>query len=195
MDNHFFAMHSRMKYINRWALMRNTQSENISEHSNDVAVIAHAIAVLKNLRFGGNVNAERAALLGLYHDMPEIITGDMPTPVKYHSEKLHEEFLQVENQACGSLLAMLPDDMRTYYESCFFKAEEDEYLWKIVKAADKISALIKCIEEQNAGNREFDSALRSTRQSIEKMNLPEVNAFVDEFIPSFSLSLDEQTRR
>lgn len=186
-------MHSRMKYINRWALMRNTQSENISEHSNDVAVIAHAIAVLKNLRFGGNINAERAALLGLYHDMPEIITGDMPTPVKYHSEKLHEEFLQVESQACEKLLSMLPDDMREYYEGCFFQADEDAYLWKIVKAADKISALIKCIEEQNAGNREFDSALRSTKASIEKLNLPEANAFVDEFIPSFSLSLDEQT--
>lgn len=193
MNNHFFAMHSRMKYINRWALMRNTQNENISEHSNDVAVIAHAIAVIKNIRFGGNVDAERAALLGLYHDMPEIITGDMPTPVKYHSKKLHEEFLQVENQACSKLLSMLPDDMREYYESCFFKKEEDEYLWKIVKAADKISALIKCIEEKNAGNREFDSALRSTEQSIKSMDMPEVDEFVREFMPSFNLSLDEQT--
>ena len=95
MKNHFFAMHSRMKFINRWALMRNTQSENISEHSNDVSAIAHAIAVIKNIRFGGNVNADRAAVLGLYHDMPEIITGDMPTPVKYHSEALHSEFHQV----------------------------------------------------------------------------------------------------
>lgn len=193
MDKHFFAMHSRMKYINRWALMRNTQTENISEHSNDVAVIAHAIAVIKNIRFGGSVNAERAALFGLYHDMPEIITGDMPTPVKYHSEKLHEEFLQVENQACEKLLSMLPDDMRGYYEDCFFHKSEDEYLWKIVKAADKIAALIKCIEEQNAGNREFDSAFRATKASIEKIQLPEVQAFVDEFIPSFGLSLDEQT--
>lgn len=191
---HFFAMHSRMKYINRWALMRNTQTENISEHSNDVAAIAHAIAVMKNVRFGGNVNAERAALFGLYHDMPEIITGDMPTPVKYHSNAMRQEFQQVESLACQKLLSMLPDDMKPYYESCFFPQEEDGYLWKIVKAADKISALIKCIEEQNAGNREFDAALKSTREAIKLLDLPEAEAFIDDFIPSFFLSLDEQNR-
>lgn len=191
MNHHFFAMHSRMKYINRWALMRNTQNENISEHSNDVSAIAHAIAVIKNVRFGGKLNAERAAVLGLYHDMPEIITGDMPTPVKYHSEALHNEFLQVENIACENLLSMLPDDIKEFYRSYFFKAEEDEYLWKIVKAADKISALIKCIEEINAGNNEFKQAAESTKKAIEKMNMPEVDSFMEEFIGSFSLSLDE----
>ncbi len=189
----FFAMHSRMKYINRWALMRNTASENISEHSNDVAAIAHALAVIKNLRFGGSLNAERAAFLGLYHDMPEIITGDMPTPVKYHSKQMHEEFLKVENVACEKLLSMLPDDMREYYRSAFFREEEDGYLWKLVKAADKISALIKCIEEKNAGNREFEKALQSTEKAIKEMKLPEVDAFLECFIPSFYLSLDEQT--
>lgn len=191
---HFFAMHSRMKYINRWALMRNTQKENISEHSNDVAAIAHAIAVIENVRFGGHVNAERAALLGLYHDMPEIITGDMPTPVKYHSQAMRQEFRQIESLACEKLLSMLPDDMKPYYENCFFPKEEDEALWKIVKAADKISALIKCIEEQNAGNREFDAALKSTRQAVKALSLPAAEAFIDEFIPSFFLSLDEQNR-
>ena len=189
---HFFAMHSRMKYINRWALMRNVSEENISEHSSDVAVIAHALAIIKNIRFGGNLNAERAAFLGLYHDMTEIITGDMPTPVKYHSEDMREAFQKVEDMAGEKLLSMLPDDMRAYYESAFFKKEEDEYLWKIVKAADKISALIKCIEEKNAGNNEFTKALESTRDSIEKMDMPEVRVFIDEFIPSFYLSLDEQ---
>ena len=192
MSNHFFAMHSRMKYINRWALMRNTVSENISEHSNDVAVIAHALAVIKNVRFGGNLNAERAAFLGLYHDMTEIITGDMPTPVKYHSEDLREAFQEVEDKAGRKLLAMLPEDMAKYYESAFFKAEGDEYLWQIVKAADKLSALIKCIEEKNAGNNEFGKALESTRVSTENMNMPEVQVFLDEFLPSFYLSLDEQ---
>ena len=192
--HHFFAMHSRMKYINRWALMRNTQSENISEHSNDVAAIAHAIAVIKNVRFGGNVNAERAALFGLYHDMPEIITGDMPTPVKYHSSTMRREFQQVESLACEKLLSMLPEDMKPYYEDCFFPKEGDEALWKIVKAADKISALMKCIEEQNAGNREFDAALESTREAVKKLALPEAEAFIDDFIPSFFLSLDEQNR-
>lgn len=192
MKNHFFAMHSRMKYINRWALMRNTVSENISEHSNDVAVIAHALAVIKNVRFGGNLNAERAAYLGLYHDMTEIITGDMPTPVKYYNEDMREAFQQVEDKAGQHLLSMLPDDIAEYYESAFFKKEEDEYLWKIVKAADKISALIKCIEEKNAGNNEFGKALESTKASIEKMAMPEADVFMTEFLPSFYLSLDEQ---
>lgn len=193
MANSFFAMHSRMKYINRWALMRNTASENISEHSNDVAAIAHALAVIKNLRFSGNLNAERAAFLGLYHDMPEIITGDMPTPVKYHSKEMHNEYLKVEEMACEKLLSMLPEDMKEYYSSAFFKQEADEYLWKIVKAADKISALIKCIEEKNAGNREFERAFSSTERVIREMNMPEADFFLEEFIPAFSLSLDEQT--
>lgn len=190
----FFAMYSRMKYINRWALMKNTRSENLSEHSADVAAIAHAIAVLKNLRFGGKVNAERAAVLGLYHDMPEIITGDMPTPVKYHSKTLHNAFLEVEVEACSRLLSMLPEDMKKEYSPFFFKAEGDEYLWKIVKAADKISALIKCIEEEKAGNREFSKALESTKKAIQKMQLPEADAFLEDFIEAFSLSLDEQSQ-
>ena len=192
MANNFFAMHSRMKYINRWALMRNTATENISQHSNDVAAIAHALAVMKNIRFGGKLNAERAAFLGLYHDMPEIITGDMPTPVKYHSKEMRDEFLKVEEMACEKLLAMLPDDMREYYECAFFQKDEDEYLWKLVKAADKISALIKCIEEKNAGNREFEKAFQSTEKAIKEMKLPEADAFLAQFIPSFYLSLDEQ---
>ena len=192
MSNHFFAMHSRMKYINRWALMRNTVSENISEHSNDVAVIAHALAVINNVRFGGNLNAELAAYLGLYHDMTEIITGDMPTPVKYYSEDMREAFQQVEDKAGKKLLSMLPEDIAGYYESAFFKKDEDEYLWKIVKAADKLSALIKCIEEKNAGNNEFGKALESTEASLKKMAMPEADVFMKEFLPSFYLSLDEQ---
>lgn len=192
MAHSFFAMHSRMKHINRWALMRNTTSENISEHSNEVAAIAHALAVIGNLRLGKKLDAERAAFLGLYHDMPEIITGDMPTPVKYHSKEMHSEFLKVEEMACEKLLSMLPEDLREYYSDAFFKKEEDGYLWQLVKAADKISALIKCIEEKNAGNREFEKALLSTQGAIEKMQLPEADAFIKEFIPAFYLSLDEQ---
>lgn len=192
MSNHFFAMYGRMKFINRWALMRKTSEENLSEHSGDVAVIAHALALIKNLRFGGNLNADRAAFLGLYHDMPEIITGDMPTPVKYHSSELRDAFQQVENLASEKLLSMLPDDMREYYEGAFFKKEEDEYLWKIVKAADKISALIKCTEEEKAGNKEFAQAYESTKKAIENMNMPEADEFIKEFLPSFSLSLDQQ---
>lgn len=181
-----------MKYINRWALMRNTQSENLSQHSCDVAAIAHCLATIKNVRFGGELNAERAAYLGLYHDMPEIITGDMPTPVKYHSRELRREFQQVEDNACKTLLNMLPDDLKPYYTSAFFKEETDEYLWRIVKAADKISALIKCIEEEKAGNSEFREAKASTLESIKAMNMEEVDSFLDDFMESYSLSLDEQ---
>ena len=194
MNHNFFAMHARMKYINRWALMRNTQPENLSEHSNDVAVIAHAIATIKNVRFGGHVNADRAAFLGLYHDMPEIITGDMPTPVKYHSETLHQAFLSVETQACERLLAMLPDDLKATYQSCFFREDADAELWKIVKAADKIAALLKCIEAEKAGNTEFNHAFLATKKAIDALGLPEANAFLDDFLGGFYLSLDEQSK-
>ena len=189
----FFAMFSRMKYINRWALMKNTRSENLSEHSLEVAAIAHAIAVMKNLRFGGELNAERAAVLGLYHDMPEIITGDMPTPVKYHSKTLRNAFREVETEACSRLLSMLPEDMKESFSPYFFKTQEDEYLWKIVKAADKISALFKCIEEEKSGNHEFSSAHCSTKKAIEKMNLQEADAFLEEFMEAYKLNLDEQS--
>ena len=181
-----------MKYINRWALMRNTQTENISEHSNDVAVISHALCVIGNIRLGKNLNGERAAFLGLYHDMTEIITGDMPTPVKYHSEEMRKAYAVVEDTAGEKLLSMLPEDMRGTYRDAFFKNEEDEYLWKIVKAADKISALIKCIEEMKAGNREFEKALESTEKSLREMKVAEAEIFLQEFIGSFYLSLDEQ---
>ena len=185
-------MHSRMKYINRWALMRNTQTENISEHSNDVAVLAHALCVIGNSRLGKNLNADRAAFLGLYHDMTEIITGDMPTPVKYHSEEMRKAYAVVEDNVGRTLLSMLPEDMRSAYEGAFFKKEEDGYLWKIVKAADKLSALIKCIEETKAGNSEFEKALQSTEDSLRGMNIPEAEIFLQEFVGSFYLSLDEQ---
>ena len=191
MGYNFFAMHGRMKYINRWALMRNTRQENISEHSGDVAAIAHALAVIGNIRLGKNLNAEKAAVFGLYHDMPEILTGDMPTPVKYYSEQMTEAFSLVEENASKNLLSMLPEDMRTYYENAFFKKDEDEYLWKIVKAADKISALIKCIEEKKAGNTEFSKALESTENSLKKMNLPEAEEFMKDFIEGYYKSLDE----
>ncbi len=192
MSYNFFSMFARMKYIDRWALMRNTRRENLGEHSADVAAISHAIALLKNTRFGGSVNAERAAFLGLYHDMPEIITGDMPTPVKYHSDALHDAFLQVEREACDRLLSMLPEDLRESYRAAFFKEEADAYLWRIVKAADKIAALIKCIEEEQAGNREFRLALAATKENIARMNLPEADAFLEDFLGGFYLSLDEQ---
>ena len=191
MSYHFFAMMSRMKYIERWALMRNSERENISEHSMEVAMIAHALAVISNVRLGNNLNVEKAALIGLYHDCTEIITGDMPTPVKYYNDDIKTAFKEVENVAANKLLSMLPEDMRSYYDSLFFKEEEDKYLWKLEKAADKLSALIKCIEEKKAGNTEFSSAYKALRESIEKMQLKEVDIFLNEFLPSYEMTLDE----
>ncbi len=187
----FFPMLSRMKYINRWALMRNIRSENLSEHSLEVSIIAHALAVIHNRRFGGNINTDRAALLGLYHDVPEILTGDMPTPVKYYDEDVKAAYDKVENTACNRLLELLPEDLKEDFSPLLFKSDEDEYLWKLVKAADKISALIKCIEEQKAGNNDFSTAKESTLKIIENLNLPEAESFINDFIDGYSLTLDQ----
>lgn len=191
MEKGFFAMASRMKYINRWALMRNEHSENLSEHSFEVAVIAHALAVIRNRRFGGNINGERAALLGLYHDMPETLTGDMPTPVKYYSEEVRAAYKTVEENACKSLVEMLPEDFREDFAPCLIAKEGDEELWKLIKAADKISALIKCLEEKKAGNSEFTKAGEGIEESIRKMGLPEAEVFIEEFLPAYEMTLDE----
>lgn len=191
MSNHFFAMMSRMKNIKRWALMRNSFEENISEHSLEVAMIAHGLAIIGNSRFGKNYNAERCAIIGMYHDCSEIITGDMPTPVKYYNSDIKNTYHEIEDNANNMMLSMLPDDISSCYRDYFFKKEEDEDLWKLVKAADKISALIKCIEEGNAGNKEFDKARESTLDIVNKLDLPEVKFFMDQFIDSYSLTLDE----
>ncbi len=191
MQSGFFAMLSRMKYISRWALMRNTERENLSEHSLETAVIAHALAVLGNVRFGKRFSPERVALLALFHDTPEILTGDMPTPVKYYNPQLREAYGEVERTAGERLLSMLPEDMRSSYSSLLIQDEDSEE-HRLVKAADKLSALIKCIEERKAGNMEFSSAERATEQSLRSMQLPEADVFLDEFIPAYSLTLDEQ---
>lgn len=191
MNGNFFAMMSRMKYIERWALMKNTSSENVSEHSLEVGMIAHALAVIGNSRFNKNLNAEKAALIGMYHDSSEIITGDMPTPVKYYNQDIKTAMKEVEGVANKKLLSMLPEDMREAYMSIFFKDEEDDYLWKLVKAADKISALIKCMEELNTGNQEFRSAEESLRKVVEGLDMPEVKVFVEEFLPAYGNTLDE----
>ena len=187
----FFAMISRMKYINRWSLMRNEHSENLCEHSFDVASISHALAVIGNRRFGKNYNAERCAALRLYHDAPETPTGDMPTPVKYYSDEVRNAYKSVEEYACDSLLSMLPEDLREDFVPLFVKQEGDLELWKLVKAADKISALIKCIEERRSGSGEFDKAAESTRNALLEMGVPEAKVFIDEILPAYDLTLDE----
>lgn len=186
----FFAMLSRMKYIDRWALMRNTESENLDSHSKEVAVIAHALAVIGNVRFNKNYNADRAAVLGLYHDAQEIITGDLPTPVKYHNEKILDAYKEIEASATERLVSMLPDDLKAEFMSAL-TGESDKDLLPLVKAADKLSALIKCIEERKAGNMEFKEAERSTRERIAELNLEEANVFLNEFIGAFELTLDQ----
>ena len=191
MNGNFFAMMSRMKYIERWALMKNTSSENVSEHSLEVGMIAHALAVIGNSRFNKNLNAEKAALIGMYHDSSEIITGDMPTPVKYYNQEIKNAMKEVEVVANKKLLSMLPEDMREAYMSIFFKDEEDDYLWKLVKAADKISALIKCMEELNTGNQEFRSARDSLEKAVTGLGLEEVTVFIEEFLPAYGNTLDE----
>ena len=187
----FFAMLSRMKYINRWSLMRNSRVENISEHSHEVAVISHALALIGNKRLGKDLNAERAALLGLYHDSTEILTGDMPTPVKYNDSAIRTAYRHLEDQASQALLSKLPEDLKDEYESFFYPADKDEYLWKLVKAADKLSALIKCLEEGKVGNREFVQAEEATRRKLEEMDLPELTIFMEEFLEPYRHSLGE----
>jgi len=187
----FFAMLSRMKYINRWGLMNNTKEENIGEHSLDVALFAHALVTIANKRFGEDLNAERAALMGLFHDASEIITGDMPTPIKYFDPQIKEAYKNIEHLSEQKLLSMLPDDLRDEYAPLVDSELSDEKLHIYVKAADKLSALCKCREELKMGNTEFKSAEKCTLESLENMNLPALKVFMDEFLPSFGLTLDE----
>lgn len=187
----FFAMMARMKYIERWALMRNANKENISEHSLEVAMLSHGLAIIANERCGKKLDVNRVALMGLYHDANEIITGDMPTPVKYYDDDIKEAYKRVEDVASHTLLNKLPGYMKKYYEPVFFPDGSSEYEWKLVKAADKLSALIKCMEELRAGNQEFKTAEETTRRALEEMQMEEITIFMEEFLPAYSLTLDE----
>lgn len=191
MKGNFFAFISRMKYINRWALMRNTNYETLSQHSFEVASLAHALAVIGNRRLGKNYDTARAALLGLYHDAPEIITGDMPTPVKYHSGEMREAFATVERYAGERLLSMLPEDMQPDFRPLLQEDSADAELHKLVKAADKLSAYIKCVEERKAGNTEFKEAEKTTKAALEKLGCPEAEIFTAEFLHAYELPLDK----
>ncbi len=192
MSSHFFAIMSRMKYINRWGLMNNTKTENICEHSLVVAMLSHALVTISNKRFSTDLNAEHAAMLGIYHDASEIITGDMPTPVKYFNPKISDAYKQVESVAQEKLLSYLPQDLKPDFSSLLIDHENDREYMPFVKAADKLSALIKCIEEEKVGNKEFSKAKTTIEKSLADMDLPYVNVFMSEFLPSFYLTLDEQ---
>lgn len=189
----FYSMMSRMKYITRWGLMNNTKSENISEHSLQTAMLTHCLVLIHNKRFGGKLNAERASLLAIFHDSTEIITGDMPTPVKYFNPDIKNVYKQIEDNAADRLINMLPDDLKDELSGIIkMEADGDAELRPFVKSADRFSALIKCIEEIRMGNDEFTKAKETILSSIHKMNMPENEVFEKEFLPSFYLSLDEQ---
>ena len=190
MANQFYALLARMRYITRWGLMRNTFSENIQEHSHQVAVLAHALALIRRDILGlEGPDPDRCAVAALYHDASEILTGDLPTPIKYYNPDIKTAYKQVEHIAGTRLLEMLPDALRQAYKPLIL--EEDATLAPIVKAADKLSAYIKCIEEQKAGNTEFASAAEQTMASMGAMKLPELDWFISECLPAFTLNLDQ----
>ena len=192
MENSFFAMLARMRNIRRWGLMRNSYEENIQEHSHMTAVIAHALALIRREVFHGEAEPERCAAVALYHDASEIITGDLPTPVKYLNPAITSSYKEIEARATEKLLAMLPAELRGAYAPALLC--EDPGVKELVKAADKLSAYIKCVEETKAGNAEFRSALEQTRAALEASPLPEVKYFMEHFLPAFGLTLDELTR-
>ncbi len=190
MSYNFFALMGRMKYIDRWGLMRNTQVENIQEHSHMVAVLAHALAVIGREKFGGRVDPGEAAVAGLYHDASEILTGDLPTPVKYDNPAIKEAYKAVERVAADKLLTMLPPELGEAFAP-YVREELESELLTVVKAADKLSAHIKCLEELKAGNDEVRLAAQQTRRALEDIDLPALDYFMEQFLPGFELTLDE----
>lgn len=190
----FFAMLSRMKYINRWGLMNCTRQENLSEHSLETAIIAHALATIANKRLNKSIDSCRVAVMAIFHDCSEIITGDMPTPIKYYNSKIKHAYKDIEQDSADKLLDRLPTDLKAEYEPFIAHSDDNAELYRYVKAADKLSALIKCIDELKMGNSEFKSAQKSIQKAVEIManELDEVKIFIEEFLPAYSLTLDEQ---
>jgi 5'-deoxynucleotidase len=189
--SHFFAYLNRMRYIERWGLMYNVHIENIQEHSLQVAVIAHTLAVVRNELYGGNVNPERVAVLALYHDVSEVITGDLPTPIKYFNPEINRAYKDLEQVANERIHGLLPEALQASFNAIFFPTDEDQDHWLLVKAADKLAAYVKCLEELKLGNQEFAKAKHTIKQAIDDLDLPEVRYFLKTFLPSMTLTLDE----
>ena len=190
MANEFYALMGRMRYITRWGLMRNSFSENIQEHSHQVAVLAHALALIRrDILKLDTPDPDKCAVAALYHDASEILTGDLPTPIKYYNPDIKDAYKQVERIAGNRLLDMLPQELRTSYEH--YVLEDDAELEPFVKAADKLSAHIKCLEEQKAGNTEFDTAAKQTWDSMKAMGRPELDWFLEHCLPAFALNIDQ----
>ena len=189
MQHHFYAYMARMKLIKRWGLRHNTREENDQEHSLQVTMIAHALAMYKNRRYGGSVDVEKVLLYALYHEAAEVITGDLASPIKYFNPGIRDAYKEIERMASEKLLDYLPADFQEDFRELLFP-DEESYEWRIVKAADRISAYVKCLEEYGYGNREFLTAQENIRASISQMNMPEAEDFMREFAPSFMLPLD-----
>lgn len=189
--SHFFAYLSRMKFIKRWGLMHNTYAENVQEHSLRVAQIAHALAVIRNRKFEGRVSPDRVVVLALYHDAGEVLTGDLPSPIKYFNPEIQKAYHDIEASAAVRLVEMLPKELAEDYRAVLVPGSSEAELWEIVKAADKLCGYIKCLEEMAAGNKEFTKAEQSLKMAVEKIDLPEVRYFLEVFVPSFRLTLDE----
>ena len=190
MSYNFYAFLDRMKYIKRWQLMRSVREENIMEHSEQVAILAHALAVINNKIFGGNANAEKAVLYAVYHECSEVMTGDLPTPIKYFNNSIHGAYKQLEDRACDKLLSTLPEELRAELELSL-KPDTQSLEYAIMKAADRLAAYVKCLEELHCGNKDFEKAEKSIRADLAARNMPEVNYFMEKFIPAYNMTLDE----
>ena len=190
MAHDFYAYLDRMKYIKRWQLMRSTREENIMEHSQSVAILAHALAVIHNEEFGGGADEAKTVLYALYHETSEVMTGDLPTPIKYYNQNIRGAYKELEKAACEKMTDMLPERMKAKIAP-FVLADETSVEYKLVKAADRLSAYIKCLEELKCGNGEFAKAKKSIEEDLKSRNMPEVDYFFEKFIPSFMLTLDE----
>ena len=186
----FYAFMDRMKYIKRWQLMRSEREENIMEHSQSVTMLAHALAVIRNEVFGGDVDVLKTVLYALYHETSEVMTGDLPTPIKYYNRSIQGAYKELEKSACEKMSNMLPNEMKTQIEP-YIMADEESEEYKLVKAADRLSAYIKCLEELRSGNSEFSRAKKTIEEDLKNKNMPEVEYFFEQFISSFSLTLDE----
>ena len=191
MENTFLPLIFRMRYISRWSLMYNTEKEDLMQHAAECAFLTHFLATIGNRVFGKQYDAERLAVHALFHDASEVLTGDLPTPVKYYNPEISTAYKSLEAVAASRLISYLPEDLRPDYEQAF--GADGEESARIIKAADKLSALIKCIEEEKMGNNEFRDAAKSLRDALSGYHMPEVSCFMEEFLPSFSMSLDEQS--
>lgn len=190
MTYNFYAFMDRMKYIKRWSLMRSVREENIMEHSQQVAMLAHALAIINNKVYGGGANAEKCVMYAVYHECGEVMTGDLPTPIKYFNNSIHGAYKSLEDKACDKLLEMLPEEMKEEI-SVYVKPDTDSLEYRLVKAADRLAAYVKCLEEHRCGNTEFEKAKKSIEADLHGRNMPEVEYFFDTFIAAFNLTLDE----